>query len=125
MASQINYVLVLTAARSSILFLYRRIFTLANTWFRTAWWSNAFFVIGFCVSVLISLPFECAPKPLSTLWNSPKECKTNHQDPIVIGFVNAIIDLCILILPIRMVWVLQLAQRKKIAICGIFGLGLM
>lgn len=122
-ASQVTYVLLLTAARASILLLYRRIFNLAKPWFRVAWYSNAFFVIGFCIAILVALPFQCKGKPLSTIWDSPADCKTNHNDPVIIGFVNAVIDMFILILPIRMVWVLQISAKRKLAVCCIFGLG--
>ncbi|KAL6719812.1 hypothetical protein ACLMJK_001733 [Lecanora helva] len=123
-ATQITYVLVLTVARASILSLYRRIFTLRSTWFRILWSGSAFLIVSFCIVLMSTLAFECAPKPLATLWNSPSSCNPNHDDGVIIGFINALIDLLILILPVRMVWTLQMPVKRRLAVCGIFALGL-
>ena len=43
--------------------------------------------------------------------------------PITFGFINAFIDLLVLLLPVRMVWNLQLPVKRRLAVGGIFGLG--
>ena len=123
-ASELTYVFLLTAARASILFLYRRVFALTTPWFRIAWCCNLFLALGFFIALLVSLAFECAPKSIATLWNSPSDCHPSHNDPVIIGFLNALIDMLILLLPIKMVWSLQMPRRRKFAVCCIFGLGL-
>lgn len=41
------------------------------------------------------------------------------------GWLNAAIDFAILLLPVRIVWTLRLPTKQKLAVCGIFGLGLL
>ena len=41
------------------------------------------------------------------------------------GGINAAIDASILILPIRMVWMLHMNLKQRLAICGVFALGLV
>ena len=43
----------------------------------------------------------------------------------IMGFLNAAIDMLILLLPIRMVWTLQMSPKRKMAVSGIFALGTM
>ena len=47
------------------------------------------------------------------------------KDIALMGFLNAVIDLLILLLPIRMVWTLQMSPKRKVAVSAIFGLGLV
>ena len=63
--------------------------------------------------------------PVSKIWDSPESCPTDFVNVAVLGFVNMAIDLAILILPIRMVWSLQMSQKQKFAVTGVFGLGLL
>ena len=41
------------------------------------------------------------------------------------GFLNAILDTLILVLPIRMVWSLQMSFKQKLGVSAIFALGSM
>ena len=41
------------------------------------------------------------------------------------GFLNAILDTLILVLPIRMVWSLQMSSKQKLGVSAIFALGSM
>ena len=44
---------------------------------------------------------------------------------VVSASINAVIDVVIVILPLYPLWKLQMALRKKVAISGLFSLGLM
>ena len=81
--------------------------------------------------VLLSIHLTaCAPHSIDTLWNNLAQCFSSAVDfkfksPIIAGFVNAAIDLGILLLPLRMVWNLQMANKRKVLVCGLLGLGLL
>ena len=124
LSSQITYNFVTNLAKLSILFLYKRVFNLRLMWFRIAWWCCITLVaINFLVLLTVNLS-QCAPHPPSALWNNRVLCGGfNKTSAVAMGFINAAIDLTILILPIRMTWNLQMPKKQKIAISSVFGLG--
>ena len=109
--------------------LYRRIFSLRVTWFRIAWWINSVLVISYFVALLAGLMHQCGPFPVSTLWRSPAMCtatqRAGSSGTAIMGFLNAFLDALILVLPIRMVWSLQMSFKQKLGVSAIFALGLM
>ena len=124
-ASQLTYNLLITTARISVLMLYYRIFSLANTYFMSAWWISMSLVLGVCTAVFIDLGMQCSPGPVSALWRDVTHCNFKNKSPMILGFVNAIVDLYILLLPMRMVWMLQMSTKRKALVCGLFALGIM
>lgn len=113
-------------ARASILMLYRRIFGLRVLWFRIAWWINVVLVIVYFAALFASLLTQCGPVPVSVLWRSPALCAHgNIYGAAIMGFLNAILDTLILVLPIRMVWSLQMSFKQKLGVSAIFALGSM
>ena len=108
--------------------LYRRIFSLRVLWFRIAWWINSVLVITYFAALLAGLIHQCGPVPVSTLWRSPAICAHTRgptSGPAIMGFLNAILDTLILVLPIRMVWSLQMSFKQKFGVSAIFALGSM
>ena len=124
-ASQITYNLSMTAARGSVLMLYRRIFTLKNPFFRTTWWMCMVAVVGYSIALFVTLGLQCSPYPVKMLWLHPEKCHTSTRDPMILGFLNAALDFCVLLLPLRMVWNLKMSKRQKGLVCGLLSLGLL
>ena len=124
MASQVTYNLLITSARLSVLLLFRRIFSLAKRSFRIAWWSCTALTLAYCVALLGSFLAQCYG-----VSSDPGTCRNSEsaatKAPIIVGFLNIGIDLSIWILPVRMVWMLQLNVRRKVGVCAMFALGLM
>ena len=123
LATRITYGTTLTSAKASVLMLYRRLFPLRTTWFRIAWWANIIFVTAYYVAFITHLLARC--RPLTRLWSHQHRCDSSLFSGEMFGAFNAAIDLTILVLPIRMVWGLHLPKKQKVAVCGIFLLGLM
>ena len=82
-------------------------------------------VLGVCTAVFVDLGLQCSPHPVSALWRDITHCNFEPRKPMIVGFVNAAVDLCILILPMRMVWMLQMSTKRKALVCGLFALGIM
>ena len=124
--STLTYTFVTTAAKLSLLFLYKRVFMLRVTWFRWAWWASVALVGLYGLALFLNNLLCCYPKPPSAMWGGDLgACKFNKTEPVVMGFLNAGVDFAVLLLPVRMVWGLQMRRRQKWAISGVFGLGLM
>lgn len=66
-------------------------------------------------------------RPLSYTWDKSIE---GHCGDILAGYIssaviNVVLDVAVIILPMRILWKLQMRLSKKLLISGIFGLGIM
>ena len=122
---QLIYTATMTVAKVSLLMLYRRIFTIDIKWFRVGWWMNMTFLALYFIGVNIDLALQCLPQSVDHLWNLQDSCSPNFKVAKIIGGVNAFLDLTLLLLPIPMVWGLQMPRKRKVAVSGIFGVGLL
>lgn len=113
-------------AKSSILLLYLRIFAPLK-WFRYTIWSTIIFMGGvyWCyIGVNVGL---CAPPPGKS-WFSPDtltKCEKQGTYAIIQGASNVAIDILILLLPLRIIWRLQIQRSKRVGILAIFLAGSM
>ena len=55
----------------------------------------------------------------------PGVCGSNVEGVLATSAINLSVDLIIIILPMPMIWRLQMATRRKVAITITFGLGFM
>ena len=83
------------------------------------------FVSAFGVAVIIGDVLTC--RPLSKAWDrlQPGVCENAMQSLIALSSFNMATDLIIILLPMPMVWRLQMATRKKIELTITFALGFM
>ncbi|KAF2478139.1 uncharacterized protein BDR25DRAFT_299836 [Lindgomyces ingoldianus] len=109
------YVFSITFIKSSILFLYRRTFTMLTTWFRYAWWSTFILTLLWTATCIILLALQGVDK-------LPKGGFSRLGISIT-GIVNAFTDFLILGLPILMVTRMKLRKNQKIALISIFLVG--
>ena len=77
------------------------------------------------VLLFVGFMIPCLPHSVSALWNDHKDCNPNDRGPKIAGIVNIFIDLMILIMPLPVVWTLQMPKKQKLAVSGVFLLGLM
>lgn len=110
----------------SVLFFYRRIFSvgalrIVNTVFMclTVAWGLAF---------TFTVAFQCTP--VSTLWNEfeieyGNACIKVQDFYLAVAISDLILDIMILALPIPHLWVLQMPLRQKLAVGGMFLTGSM
>lgn len=119
-----TYTLLITAARLCVVLLYRRIFTLAKRWFRAAWWLCVTFILAYWLALLTAFLTQCHGIASSLTACRNSNTKLN-QMPLIAAWLNIGIDASLLVLPIRMVWMLQLSAKRKIGVCALFALGLM
>ena len=124
---QILYNAAHFAIKSSILLLYRNIFTLNNRPFRLAWISIFVYVtLCFIIGVIIVV-VQCIPT--SYAWEvalgAKGRCVNLVGAEIGNGATLAAADIMLLILPMPDLWSLRIALKQKLQICGIFALGSM
>ncbi|KAL2817986.1 hypothetical protein BDW59DRAFT_165692 [Aspergillus cavernicola] len=116
------YVWAIPLIKLSIIFFYRRIFGMTSIMYLCA-----FLTLGYFVACTIAFTACC--RPPSYYWTQFADPAGGHcvydLYPFYIGnaAANVFTDLLILVVPIPLVWKLQMRRIQKILISGIFLLG--
>ena len=110
-----------TSVKLSILHLYIMIFRIRS--FRIITYILMGTTIIYCAIVILEAFLIC--RPLAFFWNKTIEGSCGNEQAIFLstGILNLMIDVMVVILPMPMLWGLQMKVAKKIALTGIFGLG--
>lgn len=119
--AQTPYKVVVSLNKISVVLFSKRIFTMKS--FQIACWIVLFILIGWGLGALGATVFQCIPAEGS--WNPNVNATCIDKDAFWLAFAtgNAITDAMVLILPLPMVFKLQLKLRDKIMLSGIFLLG--
>ena len=104
----------------SVLFFYYRIFGKTSHWFYVALrvvgaMNAAWFVAAFLSTLLQCMPVE---KAWSTVQGG--HCFSKWTLYLGTAIPSTIIDLCILLMPLPMLWRLRASRTKKLMIIGVF-----
>lgn len=119
-----RYQLAVVFTQLSIVFLYKRIFTLHMEWFR-----NILYVLGALV-ILCEIPiffaglFYCTP--VNYAWDKTVEgghCYDVQKVFDVALVLNLVVDIAIVVCPIKLIWDLQMSRSAKLGVIGILLLG--
>lgn len=117
------WAVAVTLIRSSVILLYIRIFPTRS--FRLTCYSvlaiNAIFGTGAILTdCLICLPVACRRDIIVA------DCRCGNE--LVFGKLNAMInlllDVTVVVLPMPLLWCLQMAVSQKLTLSGMFGLGI-
>jgi hypothetical protein len=106
-------------SRLSLLFLYRRIFTVGTAWFRKAWTIILLLLCPGWIIVALSVTSAKIAMDQSNISGS------GSVSVVLVALYNALLDLAVLILPVGLVMKVQLSPKKKIGLIGIFILGFL
>lgn len=116
------WVSAVTLIRSSVILLYIRIFpprSFRITCYTVLLLNTAFFIATFLSCVLLYLPVRCQ-------WNDSGEhsCGNARLYEIFNASFNLLLDITVVVLPMPILWGLQLAVGRKAMLTGMFGLGI-
>ncbi|KAI9850382.1 MAG: hypothetical protein M1838_005772 [Thelocarpon superellum] len=117
----IVYVLCLPTVKLSILLFYLRIFTTPN-FKRLAYVSIAFVVI-WSLSAFLALVFAC--QPINAWWIADvnAHCMNDYDFLMAESGITILTDVWLLVMPMPLVWKLQISRQQKLALSGVFLLG--
>lgn len=109
--------------RLSILALYITIFQMRP--FRIVAYGVASAVLAFMTAAIITVCVLCQPVALN--WNRSLKghCGSTLKTELASGGANAILDLTLTVIPLPVVWRLQMPARKKATVSAVFSLGVM
>ncbi|KAI1821503.1 hypothetical protein F4861DRAFT_518656, partial [Xylaria intraflava] len=122
-AESVWYLATIWIAKASICMLYRRLFPGRVVY--VLLWTIIAIVIATSIATVIALLAACTP--FSANWGSPEVQATQciNKEPIFVWgtLPNVITDAVMLVLPLPIVWNLQMAVNLKIALTGTFVIG--
>lgn len=119
LASAVLYLVTITSAKLSVLFLFRRIFYVYTGWFRGFWWFNFLVIFPFWAGATLGILIYNQVDTFA--FAKPG----NAYGSSACALVNALSDIMVLILPIRGVLELQLPRAQKVGIIGLFSIGFL
>ncbi|PYH64418.1 uncharacterized protein BO88DRAFT_429486 [Aspergillus vadensis CBS 113365] len=125
-ATRLLYVLGLCFIKLSLLWFYLRLET--RRFMQWLVYSVIFIVLGVSISSFFVDTISCIPP--SKFWNSSKSghcMSTASQQKFyeVNGILVIVMDILIWAVPIPMLWRVRISLRKKIAVLGVFSVGLL
>ncbi|CAI6097383.1 unnamed protein product [Clonostachys chloroleuca] len=122
--SAILYFTTVSTTKLSILLMYKRIFSI-DRYFRLQIMALIVTTAGFWISMTVSNLLNCIPIEMSWIPSDDesKYCFNYNVYWLACGIVECILDLVILIMPVRVVYGLKLSQGRRIAVAGVFLLG--
>jgi hypothetical protein len=107
----------------SILFFYHRIFFVESGYKRASYFVMGLTTVGF-IGTIIPNFLICVPLDKSWTLDKPGKCLDFKIYCVITGSVDVFLDFLVLVLPIRMIFTLQLPLRTKLAVAGVFCLGI-
>lgn len=121
LVGQLLWVTSVTVIRASVLTLYIRIFRTPS--FRTACYVVQGFNLAYFVAVVLACCLIC--RPFAYLWNHSLVgfCGNQKSLDLFIGAFNLLMDATTVALPMPVLWGLQVRMNKKLAISGMFSIG--
>lgn len=119
MAIELTYLLSTTLIKISILLFYRRLTGSSTTRFIYLVWVCIAACILYFFTFIILIFFTCSVAV------GRKDCAEEGPFIVSVTAVSTVQDLVICLLPAILIYNLQMPKRQKLAVCGIFGLGLV
>ncbi|CAF9937909.1 MAG: hypothetical protein HETSPECPRED_000703 [Heterodermia speciosa] len=122
LAAEVTWMAANTSIKISILHFYLTLFRPSKS-FRLITFTIMGLTSLFCLAVVLDTFLIC--RPLAKSWNPllPGTCGSLIDSIIWTSIINVLIDTSIILLPMPMVWALQMARWRKYALTFTFALG--
>ena len=121
--AQVTYKAAINLVKCCILLLYLRLFQVVS-WFRLSCWALLAIVATYCFSSIVVTIFQCNPVIRAFDKDTPGQC----IDTAKFWFANAgfsiATDIIILLLPLPLVWRLEIPRTQKVALVAVFAVGI-
>ena len=121
--AQVSYKAAINLVKCCILLLYLRLFHVVR-WFRLSCWGLLTVVALYCTASIAATIFQCRPVIRAFDKDTPGNC----IDTAKFWFANAgfsiATDIIILLLPMPLVWKLEVPRMQKAALVGVFTVGI-
>lgn len=117
-AVEVIYALAIAAVKLSVLLLYRRLFP--NRHFQVILWCVGAFILCYTIIGILVCIFEC--QPIEVAWEPSTKGRCIHLSiaTMFMACMNFITDFVTLLLPMPLLWRLQISKERKLQLIGIF-----
>ena len=119
-ACEMIYDISISLPKISVLLFYARVFTTQERVFRYALWFTHFLVIGWLLSIVLFTSLLCDPVEKQWKPTIPGYCHPNTEAWLASAIPSVVIDLILLLLPLPMLWRLQMKKSRKFLIMAVF-----
>ncbi|RAR09048.1 integral membrane protein [Stemphylium lycopersici] len=127
LAIELNYMVSTTLIKVSILCFYRRITgRLTNQFVYWVYGTIAFCIIYGIVFTFVII-FTCTPvegfwRFFDVAWRLQNDLKCRNEGALIVACaaISSVQDFVICLLPILLIWNLQISKRQKFGLCGVF-----
>ncbi|KAF3763194.1 hypothetical protein M406DRAFT_352242 [Cryphonectria parasitica EP155] len=122
--ASVIYFTCVSAAKLSILLLYKRIFSTSRA-FQLQVNVLSAAIILFWIATTFATIFTCWPIKWSYISSLSPEpyCFNFNIYWFATGIIEAVFDICIILLPVKMVMKLQMSMKKRMSLVAVFSLG--
>lgn len=110
-------------AKTSALLFYTRIFSKAKPRFKWAVWTVHILNAIWLIAIIFAVIFECSPIRKAWVPELPGSCDNADTLWMGSGIPSLIIDFMILVLPLPVLWQLQVQPVRKYLIMLVFACG--
>ncbi|KAI9844190.1 MAG: hypothetical protein M1838_002293 [Thelocarpon superellum] len=119
----LSYCTATLVIQTSFLLFYRRVFTMQSPPFRLAIYVIGAFAYASWISIFVATLLLC--QPIAYNWDKSIDGTCVNPNAVFISglSINLFTDLCIVLLPIPMIWQIQINRAEKWAVLGAFILG--
>ncbi|KAK1148775.1 hypothetical protein N8T08_008660 [Aspergillus melleus] len=121
---QFLWVLSLSCTKISILLLYLRIFPV--TWLVGVAWTTIGVIVAWAIATILAGCLIC--RPFAFNWDQTipgGSCGNQVTSFTATGVINLVTDVVVLVIPMPLLYRLQMATYKKVTLITVFGLGLV
>lgn len=124
--AKITFTCAATATRLSLIcFYYRLIRDTGIAWFRKVLHASVAWVIAVFITFVALVVFQCSP--VEYYWVYPQldhgSCLSEGKITLAAGIINCVSDLLVTVLPIPIIWQLQMPIKQRIGVCILLCLG--
>lgn len=124
--------LAMCAVKASVLILYLRIFGGSLLWMRVTCVVGIVLLMGYHISFTTAFGVVCAPTPkagysyfaLLIAFRSDQCMRSTRILVLLMGVGNSLIDLILLLLPLPVIWKLQMPLGRKTKTSAVFLIGI-
>lgn len=112
----------LSLVKMSVLLFYSRFFGNVPV-YRYFLWIAGFLVVGWLIAINFLALFMCVPVRKQWQPKAPGRCLNSHTCFLGATITNVIIDIILLVLPVPMLWRIQVKVSRKVGLVGVFAVG--
>lgn len=120
--SQIVYKIAINLSKISIVLLYLRIFQLVK-WFRITCWALLGCISAYCIASVVATVLQCSPISRAMDRTIPGTCINMATFWYANAGFSIGTDIVLLLLPIPMIFPLEITTSYKLALVGCFAVG--